>query len=689
MINDYLIDPRSIVVVGGSNDCSKPGGKVVMNLLNGRYSGKVYIVNPGKKEVQGIKSFSTVNDVPNAELAIIAVSARKCFSVIEALIRVCRTRSFIVLSAGFKETGKDGAILEKDIVDLVNGVNGCLIGPNCIGMLNVNYSGVFTTPVPDYHRSGCDMVSSSGATAVFIMEAGMLNGLKFANIYSVGNAAQTSVEDILAYMDETYDDQNSPKIKLLYLETIENPGKLLRHATSLINKGAKIAAIKAGVTNAGCRAAESHTGAITNSDVFDRALFEKAGIVYCSGREEIVSVGSIFNYKKLKGKNIAIITHAGGSAVMLADTLSAGGLNIPRIEGEHADQLLKYLNEGASVSNPIDFLATGTAEQLGIIIDYCEHKFNDIDAMIVVFGSPGLFDVEHVYNVLSVKLDVCSKPIYPVLPSLLNARREIDGFLAGGNVNFPDEVVLGKALAEVYYSTNSTISESEPLSINSNKIRSIINRCKDGFLPPQYVGELLDAANITRTQEAVVTSKNEMRQELRRFNYPVVMKVVGPIHKSEVGGVVVGVNSLDKAVDVFDNFMNISGSSGVLIQAMCSGVELFIGAKKREGYSNVVLCGLGGIFVEVLKDISACLTPVTKGEAIKMIKSLKGYPLLEGIRGNEGIDQVALSEIICKVSHLVEVAPEIAELDINPLLGSLTKIVAVDARIRLDKQVTT
>ncbi len=406
MLNEQLINPKSIVVVGGSYDIKKPGGKIVKNLREGGFNGKLQIVNPKDNTIQGLPSFSSANDLPETDLAILAIPAKYCLETIRILVEQKNTKAFIIISAGFAEAGEEGKKIESEIVALVNSVEGCLIGPNCIGVLNENYKGVFTSPIPKYTSNGCDLISGSGATAVFIMEAGMPLGVKFANVFSIGNGAQTSVEDVLEYMDLHFDITKDPPIKLLYIETINNPKKLLKHAASLVNKGAKIAAIKAGSTAEGSRAATSHTGAIASSDLTVRALFKKAGIVYCSSREELLSVASIFNYKELTGKNIAIITHAGGSAVMLADELSKGGLHIPAIEGVDANKLLSFLHPGSSVNNPIDFLATGTAEQLGIIIDYCEHKFDFIDAMIVVFGSPGLFDVENVYDVLSVKLEV-------------------------------------------------------------------------------------------------------------------------------------------------------------------------------------------------------------------------------------------------------------------------------------------
>jgi acetyltransferase len=684
MINKELINPKSIAVIGGSNNTRKPGGKVVENLKNGSFGGELYIVNPKESEVQGNVCYRSTDDLPDVDLAILVIPAAACLSAVNTLTEKKKTKAFILLSAGFGEADGKGVELEKQIVDRINAYDGCLIGPNCIGVLNENYSGVFTTPIPEFSKEGCDLISSSGATAVFIMESGIGLGLRFANVFSVGNGAQTTVEDVLEYMDVNYDSERDSKIKLLYLESIKDPKKLLKHASSLAKKGVRIAAIKAGSTEAGSRAAASHTGAIASSDLMVRVLFKKAGIIYCSSREELISVASIFTYKELKNKNIAVITHAGGSAVMLTDVLASGGLKVPRIPDHKAEDLLKYLHNGSSVANPIDFLATGTAEQLGIIIDYCEHKFDEIDGMVVVFGSPGLFDVRNVYNVLSVKLDVCNKPIYPVLPSLINAQKEIQDFLEKGYVNFPDEVILGRALTQVYNGAKFQEEEIALPEVDKSKIREIIDSAENGFLPTQDVVMLLDAAGIPRVKEAEVSSRSELVEVLSDFDFPIAMKVVGLVHKSDVGGVTLNIVSTQEAEDTFERMLNIDGATGVLIQHMSSGIELFAGVKREEGFGHAVLCGLGGVLIEVLEDISAGLAPVSDEEIRGMIKGLKGYKLIQGYRGKLGVNEDLFVDVIKRLSALVEVAPEIKEMDINPLIGNGDSLLSVDARICIE-----
>jgi acetate---CoA ligase (ADP-forming) len=681
MINQQLIDPKSIVIIGGSNDVTKPGGKVLKNLIDNNFKGKLYVTNPKESEIQGIKCYQDPSDLPEVDLAVLAIAAKYCPATVELLAKTKNTRAFIIFSAGFHEESEEGAMLEKQIVDTINSVNGCLIGPNCIGMMNHNHTAVFTEPIPRMEPHGVEFVSGSGATAVFIMEAGMLNGLTFSSVYSVGNSAQMGVEDVLKYLDETFDPDKSSKVKLLYVESITKPDVLLKHASSLINKGCHIAAIKSGSSSAGSRAASSHTGALASSDTAVDALFRKAGIVRCYGREELVTVAAVFMHKQLQGKNIAIITHAGGPAVMLTDALSNNGFEVPHLE---SPELLAKLFPGSSVANPIDFLATGTAEQLGEIIEHCDKKFDNIDGMAVIFGSPGLFENYDVYKLLHEKMLTCKKPIFPILPSVINVKDEINYFIGLGRLNFPDEVVFGNALARIYNTPAPAVIEALP-EIDTKAIRSIVDSSENGYLSPDKVQLLLDAAGIPRAGEAVVYSPAEAVVAAKKLGYPVVMKVVGPVHKSDVGGVTLNVKDDATVSSEFERMIKIQDTTAVLIQPMLSGTQIFAGAKKEGEFGHMILCGLGGIFIEVLKDVQASLVPVSSVEALAMITSLKSYKIIEGVRGQEGVNMDAFVDSIVRLSALCTAAPEIAEMDINPLLGNLRGVTAVDARIRIEK----
>ncbi len=685
MLAKALTDPRSIAVIGGSNALEKPGGKILHNLLQGSFTGDLYVVNPREEMVQGVKSYPAPGSLPHVDLAILAVAARHCEETVKVMVREKGTRGFIILSAGFGEESEEGAAMEQRIAGIIERAGGNLIGPNCIGVITQRYQGVFTSPIPVLDPQGCDFVSGSGATAVFIMEAGMPNGLKFASVYSVGNSAQTGVEDVLQHLDETYDPGSSSRVKLLYIENIHKPDLLLRHAASLVRKGCRIAAIKAGISDAGTRAASSHTGALASPDIAVDALFRKAGIVRCHSRSDLVGVASVFMHPALNGNRLAVITHAGGPGVMLADVLSQEGMEVPPIGGAAAEALLEKLHPGSSVANPIDFLATGTAEQLGTIIDYCEHEFDEIDGMIVIFGSPGLFGVHDVYSVLHEKMKTCRKPIFPVLPSVINGKDEIEEFLSYGRINFPDEVSLGRSLARVYHTPLFNEPDEQTLQLDEAGIRTVIDAAGKGYLSIALTQALLDAAGIPRAAEAVAETKVDAVLKAEEIGFPVVMKVVGPLHKSDIGGITLDIRDTTLLSKEFERMMLLEGSKSVLIQPMLSGTELFAGAKLEKKFGHIILCGMGGIFVEALKDVNAGLAPLTAGEAAFMIKSLKGYPVLEGIRGKEGIDLQAYVDILVRLSRLVTLAPEITEMDLNPLLGTKAGILCVDARIRVDQ----
>lgn len=686
MITTQLLRPRSIVVVGASNNVHKPGGATLRNLIAGGYKGELRAVNPKKTQVQGVLAFADVKDVPDTDLAILAIPAALCPDAVEVLASRKNTRAFIILSAGFGEETHEGALLEERILETVNKYGASLIGPNCIGLLNTWHHSVFTQPIPNLDRQGADLISSSGATAVFILESAVTKGLQFNSVWSVGNAKQIGVEDVLQYMDETFDPDRDSRIKLIYIESIKDPDRLLFHASSLIRKGCKIAAIKAGSSESGSRAASSHTGAIASSDSAVEALFRKAGIVRCYSRGELTTLGCIFTLPELKGRNFAIVTHAGGPGVMLTDALSKGGLNVPKLEGPLADELKSKLYPGASVGNPIDILATGTPEHLAIAIDYCDQKFDNIDAILAIFGTPGLVTMFDTYEVLHQKMLTCRKPLFPVLPSVRTAGEEVAFFLEKGHVNFADEVMLGTSLSRILNASKPAAPEIELFGVDVPRIRRIIDSIpSNGYIEPHHVQALLRSAGIPVVEEFVSANKQEVLAFARRCGFPVVAKVVGPVHKSDVGGVVLNIKGEQHLALEFDRMMQIAEARSVMVQPMLKGTELFIGAKYEEKFGHVVLCGLGGIFVEVLKDVSSGLAPLSYDEAYSMIHSLRAYKIIQGTRGQKGVNEDKFAEIIVRLSTLLRFATEIKEMDINPLLATEKQVIAVDARIRIEK----
>ena len=686
MINRQLLHPESIVVIGGSNNVHKPGGAIVRNLISGGYKGTLRIVNPKEDEVQGVKAFREISEIPPTDLAILVIPSKMCPDAVDMLAKDKEVRAFIIISAGFGEETKEGAVLEQHILDTCQKYGAALIGPNCIGLLNSWHHSVFTKPIPTLHEKGVDFISGSGATAVFILESAVMKGLPFNSVWSIGNGKQNGIEDVLQYMDENFDPERDSHVKLLYIENVSDPDKLLFHASSLIRKGCRIAAIKAGSSESGSRAASSHTGAIASSDSAVEALFRKAGIVRCFSREELTTVGCIFTLPPLTGKNFAIVTHAGGPGVMLTDALSKGGLNVPKIEGPEAEELKSLLFPGSSVANPIDILATGTPEHLGIAIDFCENRFKDIDAIFVIFGTPGLVQLYEAYDVLHKKILECKKPIFPILPCLHTAGPEVAEFLSKGHVNFSDEVTLATALTQIMKTPQPAAPEIELFGVDVPRIREIISKIKkNGYVEPDVVRQLFECAGIPMVPEFVSKDKAAVVAFAEKVGFPVVAKVVGPVHKSDVGGVTLNIMDSNHLGQEFDRMMKIADAKAVMVQKMIKGKELFIGAKYEPRFGHIVLCGMGGIFVEALKDVSSGLAPLSYNEAYSMIRSLRSYKIIQGTRGQKGLNEQKYAEIIVRLSTLLRFATEIKELDINPLLADEKDVVAVDARVRIEK----
>ena len=439
-------------------------------------------------------------------------------------------------------------------------------------------------------------------------------------------------------------------------------------------------------------------------------MFRKAGIVRCYSREELTTVGCIFTLPRFTGKNFAIVTHAGGPGVMLTDALSKGGMNVPVLKGPKADELKTKLLPGSSVANPIDILATGNAEHLAVAIDYCEHYFDEIDAIMVIFGTPGLVQLYEAYDALHQKILECRKPIFTVLPSVNTAGPEVHEFLKKGHVNFSDEVTLATALTQVMKTPEPADQNVVINGVDVPRIRRIIDSLPHSedniaqplpsltgegsgvgpsstgsFLPPALVHELLASAGIPTVPEFVSDNKDELFAFAERCGYPVVAKVVGPVHKSDVGGVALNIRNREVLEAEFNRMMKIEGATAIMVQKMLKGTELFVGAKYEERFGHVVLCGLGGIFVEVLRDVSSGLAPLSYEEAHSMIRSLRAYKILKGTRGQQGINERKFAEIIVRLSTLLRFATEIKEMDINPLLADGDDIIAVDARILVCK----
>jgi len=687
MINKQLLNPSGIVVVGGSDDLKTIGGATLEN-LHSTYTGDVYVVNKsGNETVRGYPCYHSIRDTPSVDCAVLCIPVTECLVAVDELVNIKGCKAIIIQSGGFRESGKEGARIEEQIKEICRKSDVALFGPNSTGLITPYYSATFRRPIPVLVPNGASLISASGSTIVYILETAQFMGLPISSVFSVGNSAQNGVEEILQYIDDNYVPGESPRVLMLYIESITHPDTLLHYASSLISKGARICAIKAGTTNTGSKAASLHTGAIASSDKAVNALFKKAGIVRCSSRTELVFVASAMMLPEFKGNRIAVISSAGGPAILQTDVFSSSGIEIPKIEGPAADRLLATLNTGASVSNPIDLMTDGTSEQLSDVIDFCENECPQIDAMTVIWGSPDTVEDEDFYNVLLEKFQTCRKPIFIVLASSMVSSRQLQSFHKKGAVTFPDEVFLAKALLKTTESHNYNSGKIALPPVDKDRIREVINKNGSGYLQPEQVQILLDSAGIHRVTEATAYSVDEALEAVREIGgYPLVMKVVGPEHNYVSSGTTLNVREDLIMKNEFERMMKIPGAECVMFQKMLSGIEIFIGAKKEGDFGHLIMCGMGGVFVEILDDVSFGLAPFSVEEVDSMIQSLKAYPILKGLSRGEGVNLKLLNETIRRVSALCMAAPEIQELDINPLLGNQDSLVSVNARVLINKE---
>lgn len=379
---------------------------------------------------------------------------------------------------------------------------------------------------------------------------------------------------------------------------------------------------------------------------------------------------------------MAVVTHAGGPGVMLTDMLSDAGITVPGLEGPEMEELLSRLHHGSSVANPIDFLATGTASQLDDILRTLKDERKDISAVTVIFGSPGLTDISDVLQVLARHITSSDIPIFPVLPSVITAEREIRQFKQTGLPFFSDETQFAQALGSTLIQMHPSAEELVPID-GAEILRSRLIPGSDGYLPADQISMMLDAAGIQRLQEKIIGCTKDIGSV--PFAFPWAMKVLGPVHKSDVGGVLLNISSEAQAASAAEQLLNIEDAHGVLVQEMASGTEFYCGLMRDELFGHLLMTGLGGIFVETLKDVSSELLPINRQEASQMLAGLKSFPILQGTRGKPPLDVRGLEDMLVKLSRLAASFPEIAEMDINPVLVSEDRAAAADCRIRISE----
>ncbi|OPY71934.1 MAG: succinyl-CoA synthetase subunit alpha [Syntrophorhabdus sp. PtaU1.Bin002] len=678
-----LFRPKNIVIIGASDNLSKPGGKVLKNILDHGYAGVLRVVNPGADSISGVPSFKSVDDLPDTpELAIVAIPAPFVIPTLENLA-TRGTKAVIVLTSGFGEKDEKGKEEEERMRLIADSARMILIGPNCSGFMTPHYSGKFAGLIPDLKRKSVDIISGSGATVDFIMEQAVYRGLSFCNVVNVGNSAQTGVEDLVALYDENYGEDSAP-ILMVYLESLKKPGLFLKHARQLTEKGCSIVGIKSGVTGSGARAAASHTGAMATDEVTVEALFRKAGIIRVRSKVEMVDVACVLAATQghlMKGNRVCIISDAGGPGVMLSDELERQGVEVPILKDGTQKKLGQILPPESSVTNPIDCLPTRTASQIKEILRIIEEEEKEsIDIIAVMVGNPGMSENDELYGEISRAIDTSGIPVIPVLSSTTTCAGLIQNFTAQGKYYFQDEVPLGAAIGQIVH--RPRLWEPSPMLLDYDRqaMEGVLSG-REGALEPATVKELLIKAGFSFPRQIEVSSEEGLLAACENIGYPLAMKVIGPLHKSDVGGVRVGISQEDGALSAWNDLLAIKGATGVLIQEMVTGIEVILGASRADDLGHLVMFGLGGIYTEVFKDVRFVLSPLAKEECFEMIRAIRGYPILEGVRGEKGVAVERIADYLERLGRLVTDFPAIKEIDINPLKGSGTDLFVVDARI--------
>jgi len=678
-----LLEPKSIAVIGASEDVTKPGGRLTLNILTKGFAGNLYLVNPKGGMIQGVKAYTSIPELPEApELALIGVPAKFVRTALEELAAK-GSKIVVVLSAGFGELGPEGKAEEKALAEIATRHGVLLLGPNCSGVMTYAHASKFTGVALKLEKGGIDFISGSGATVDFLAEHAMRRGLKFNSFLTVGNSAQSGVPDVMEIYDADHG-PDSPKVMITYQESIVNPQKFLKAARSLNKKGVLLAGIKAGTTQAGSRAAASHTGAMATNDTAVQALFDKAGVIRVDSRLELVDVAAILTLVKGRadGKRVAIVTDAGGPGVMLSDELSRLGFEVPAFNERTRARLAEVLPAGAGVGNPVDTLPTSPAANLEKVLSILIEEVKDqVDYIVVMNGDAGMMDNWALYQVARKFMDISPIPIIPSYESVLSSEVPLKKFREIGGCYFEDEVYLARALARVVNRPRIYEPEKSAVGYDKKKIAGLLNGCH-GALSPQVTREVLQAAGVRFPGQVELTNKAGLKDV--PFAFPWVMKVMGPLHKSDVGGVRVGIKDIKEAEMVWDDLLKIKDATGVLVQQMVKGTEVIIGANREPGYGHLVAFGLGGIYTEALKDVKFALAPLAKEEADRLIHSIRSLPLLKGVRGEPGMDFETLRDILVRIGLLVTDFPAIQELDLNPVKGYSKDIFTVDARILVD-----
>jgi acetyl coenzyme A synthetase (ADP forming)-like protein len=691
-----FFNPRSIAVVGASRKRGTIGGELFHNLLSYGFAGPVYPVNPTTDVIQSVPAYKTVEEIPGpVDLAVIVVQEKFVMETVAACGRK-GVKALVVISAGFGEVGPEGQAKQAELIRVCRAAGMRLIGPNCMGIINteagVRMDATFAPGEPPAGRVGFS--SQSGALGLAIIELANLLGLGISTFVSVGNKADISGNDLLRY----WESDEGTDVILLYLESFGNPRKFSQIARR-VGRKKPIVVVKSGRSTAGARATSSHTGALlAASDVTVDALFRQAGVIRTDTLEELFDVAALLVNQPLpRGNRVGIITNAGGPGILCADTCEARGLEVPLLNEANRETLRSFLAPGAGVGNPVDMIASASSEQYRKTIEIVAADKN-IDALIVCFTPPLVTRAEDVGQAI-VEAIAAAKIDKPILAVFLSAdpAPEIVRSAHIPSYRFPETAAIALARAARYrrwrerpeptLARFADLRRDEAAALVASALQK-----GDGWLAAAETSQLLSCYGLPLIEQRVVATPEAAGEFAETLGDDVGLKVIAPgvLHKTEAGGVRLnlrGAEAVRAAADEMTARLVSAGHqpTGFLVQRMArSGVEMLVGVVHDRQFGPVVACGAGGVKVELLRDVSIRLTPLSNEDAGEMVRSLKTFPLLNGFRGGPFFDVAALEDALLRVSAMVEDLPQIAELDLNPFVVQESGAVILDARMRLE-----
>ncbi len=694
-----LLHPRSIAVIGASRARHTIGGDLFHNLLEGDFAGPVYPVHPSVRSVQGVRAYASIVDIPDpVDLALIVVPA----AAVAAVARQCAAKGVsdvVVISAGFSEVGGNGVGRQAELLAICREAGMRLLGPNCMGIANtapdVRMNGQFAPIAPLAGRVA--FLSQSGALGLVLLDHANRLGLGLSTFVSVGNKADLSGNAFLSYWEQ----DAATEVILLYLESLGNPRRFARIARR-VGRTKPIVAVKSGRSKAGARATSSHTGALLGaSDVTIDALFRQAGVIRTDTLAELFDVASLLaNQPNPAGPRVAILTNGGGPGILAADACEAAGLEVPPFAESVHERLAASLPAAAGINNPVDMIASATADDYQRAIEAIGTD-PGIDALIVIFAPPLATRPDDVARAIRAAAVGLTRPI-PIMAVFMSAAGPSPE-LRGEDIHIPSYTypehaahALGRAVSYARWRARPAGVVPALAGIRTYQANEAIATMRAvgpaRWLDPEEVATLLRCYDLPLVAQVMSRTPAEAGEATGRLRAPLVLKGIAPgvLHKTDVHGVRLGLETpgeVEQAATEMTRAFAESGHEieGFLVQEMIpAGVEMLVGVVHDDLFGPVVACAAGGTEAELLKDVSVRITPLTDVDAAEMVRTLRTYPLLDGYRGAPKADVAALEEVLLRVSSMVEAHPEVAEMDLNPVIVLSDRAVIVDARIRIE-----